>query len=71
MLEKKTICGSWVTEKMAGMESKAKIMSENSIIISTTKSGVHSQRPSTFVKKLCPSNEGVLNFLLVRNFTTG
>ena len=40
MLEKKTIKGSCVTEKMAGIESTAKSTSENSITNNTTNSGV-------------------------------
>ncbi len=40
MFEVKTMKGSWVTPKMAGIESTAKTTSVASITISTRKSGV-------------------------------
>lgn len=54
MLEKNTMYGSWVTEKMAGMESTAKRMSENSMTSRTRKRVVTKSFPSFFTKKLCP-----------------
>ena len=71
MLEKKTMKVSVVTEKTAGMESTAKMMSENSITNSTRNSGVMKSLPSILVKKLCPSQLGVRRKCLAANFTTG
>ncbi len=51
ILEKKTIYGSVVMEKMAGIESSANITSVNSIMISTMKSGVKKNFPSILFQK--------------------
>lgn len=49
MLEKNTTYGSSDTEKTAGMLSKAKIRSLNSITKTVTKSGVSNHLPVLFV----------------------
>jgi hypothetical protein len=51
MLEKNTIHGSCVTEKIAGIESNANIKSVNSIIIKTTNKGVIKNLVLFFTKK--------------------
>ena len=56
ILEKNTMYGSLVTEKIAGMESTAKIRSVNSIIIKTRNSGVIFLTPSIVAKNLLPTN---------------
>ena len=50
ILEKKTIKGSRETAKIAGIESNAKIKSENSIIIKTKNSGVKKVFPCPWTK---------------------
>ena len=52
MFEVKTMKGSLVTAKMAGMESTAKTTSVTSTVISAMNSGVAKRRPSlTMVKR--------------------
>ena len=51
ILEKKTIYGSLVMAKIAGIESTAKITSENSITISTINNGVMYSLPSFRTRK--------------------
>ena len=56
MLEVRTMKGSVVTAKIAGMLSTAKMTSLNSIIINTSKSGVAMRLPFSMVKNFSPSN---------------
>jgi hypothetical protein len=51
MFDVKTMKGSSVTEKMAGMESTANTTSLISTSISAMNSGVASQRPPSLTKK--------------------
>ena len=71
ILEKKTIYGSLVTEKIAGIESTAKMRSVNSIIIKTRNSGVIFFTPSIVTKNLLPTNWLCTLKNLFANFTTG
>ena len=58
IFEKKTIYGSFVTAKIAGIESTAKMRSVNSTIKSTRNKGVINLFPSIFMKKFLPSYLG-------------
>ena len=52
MLEKNTMYGSLVTEKIAGIESTAKIRSVNSMIIKTI-NNENQKKISTYIRKKC------------------
>ena len=54
-LAAKTKYGSWVTPKVAGIESSAKRRSVPPIAIITSNNGVATFRPSMTVKSLVPS----------------
>ena len=56
IFEKKTMNGSLVTANTAGIESKAKTRSVNSIIIKTINKGVRKNFPSLRMVKRPPSN---------------
>lgn len=58
ILEKKTIKGSRETAKIAGIESNAKIKSENSIIIKTKNSGVKKSFPLSLNQNLSVEYSG-------------
>ena len=64
----KTMNGSSVTAKIAGMESSAKMRSVVSTINRTSASGVKARRPSTVVRKRWPSRlaENGKNFRAAR-----
>ncbi len=69
-LEVKTMYGSLVTAKMAGMESTAKITSVTSMRASAKKRGVASHLPFAFVKKWLPSRCGLAGTMRRRNLKT-
>ncbi len=72
MFEKKTIYGSKVTEKIAGIESNAKIMSEISIKTKTKNSGVANHNFSRFlIKKCSPTKRGNIRKCFDKNLITG
>ena len=54
-LDVNTRNGSWVTAKMAGIESTAKTMSVTSTRTRTASNGVASRRPLTRVQNRAPS----------------
>ena len=58
MFEKKMMYGSLVMAKTAGTESTAKIKSVNSMMSSTTKSGVIKFLPFTFTMNFFPTYVG-------------
>src|SRR5690606_9125057 len=70
MLEKKTIYGSLVTAKIAGMESTAKMRSVNSITNKTRKSGVMYRFPFSRWKKSPFTKLGYTAKYLDANLTT-
>src|SRR5690606_27631616 len=71
ILEKNTIYGSFVTEKIAGIESTAKIKSVNSITNNTKNRGVMYLTPFSMWKNRPPSMRGVTLKYLDMNLTTG
>ena len=71
IFEKKTIYGSCVTENIAGIESTAKMMSENSITKRTKNKEVINHFPFCLMKKSCPQYSFANLKYLEANFTTG
>ena len=59
----KTRNGSWVTAKIAGIESTAKTRSLTSTMISTVSSGVAAHRPFSLIQNLAPCQVGVLGMI--------
>jgi N-acetylglucosamine-6-phosphate deacetylase len=70
ILEKKTIYGSLVIEKTAGMESTANTRSVTSMINNTNRSGVISFLPSTLTTNLLPAKCGDTAKYFEANLTT-
>ena len=69
ILEKKTMYGSFVTAKIAGIESSAKIRSVNSTINKTKNRVVISIFPFFLTKNWFPAKSGSTEKYLEPNFT--
>src|SRR6056300_1378930 len=71
IFEKNTMYGSFVTTKIAGTLSTAKMRSENSTTISTINNGVTQVFLSFRIKKFCPTYRGKTGKNLLTSLTTG
>ena len=67
----KTRNGSWVTAKIAGMESTAKMMSVVSTRTRTMNSGVATHLPAFFTQNFCPWYSSVDGTRLLAQRSTG